>query len=574
MLILGLHEFGTCQGGRSWALGGMAVRMSYALQLHRDLEHDNTKPGSPALSFVDREIRRRIMWACFLMDRFNSSGTERPSIIRDHTLRIQLPIKEKNFQLNIPGPTEDLRGEIPHPVEHGLGQLSDARNNMGVAAYTVLAIALWGNIIDYLSQGGLERDPHRMWLPESGYAKLVAQADELCARLPDDMKYSSENLQAHKAELLDAQFLFLHLAIRQCILFMNAFSVSAPMQMQQHQQDAPREFITKARQTAFDAANRISELIRDGQSHQVLAPFTGYCAFTSATVQIIGVFSKNSVMEKTSKENLTTNIEYLTKMKKYWGVFHYMSESLRSQYKACADKDAGHSSGHALTDVFMYGDWFDAYPNGRGDEYEDSAGKVKKEKGEDAVLGQPTEYHTVKQFIDTTQPSQLPNGDASRPPKRKNRKSPPKPLDNIIMPRAAPHIMSPHTVSPHAMSMPPNAQMPTQAYNPLSPTTMFGPVQGQFYTHPNVHAQQPNTMPQQLFNPYGALDQQMVGGLDSWGMPSGSIGAFEPFPDGNSSWFLPFNNIEPPTEMTFGGNAEQDSFGFGAGYGGMGGPGP
>ncbi|EXA30271.1 hypothetical protein FOVG_18329 [Fusarium oxysporum f. sp. pisi HDV247] len=40
LLILGLHEFGTCQGGRSWALGGQAIRMAFALQLYKDLEYD------------------------------------------------------------------------------------------------------------------------------------------------------------------------------------------------------------------------------------------------------------------------------------------------------------------------------------------------------------------------------------------------------------------------------------------------------------------------------------------------------------------------------------------------------
>lgn len=69
-LILGLHEFGTCQGGRSWMLGGMAQRMAYALQLHKDLDHDTSTRGksdNSELTFTDREIRRRTMWACFMV---------------------------------------------------------------------------------------------------------------------------------------------------------------------------------------------------------------------------------------------------------------------------------------------------------------------------------------------------------------------------------------------------------------------------------------------------------------------------------------------------------------------------
>jgi hypothetical protein len=65
-ILLGLHEFGTCQGGRSWMLGGMAQRMAFALQLHKDLDHETwtkDEKDHARLSPTDREIRRRTMWA-------------------------------------------------------------------------------------------------------------------------------------------------------------------------------------------------------------------------------------------------------------------------------------------------------------------------------------------------------------------------------------------------------------------------------------------------------------------------------------------------------------------------------
>ena len=44
MLMLGMHYFGTCEGGLSWSFGGQAMRMGYALQLHRELDHDPLGP--------------------------------------------------------------------------------------------------------------------------------------------------------------------------------------------------------------------------------------------------------------------------------------------------------------------------------------------------------------------------------------------------------------------------------------------------------------------------------------------------------------------------------------------------
>ncbi|KAK3332531.1 fungal-specific transcription factor domain-containing protein [Cercophora scortea] len=404
LLILGLHEFGTCHGGRSWSLGGQAIRMAFALQLHKDLEHDPLRlAGKTQLSFIDREIRRRTMWACFLMDRFNSSGTDRPTFIREETLKIPLPIKEKNFQYDMPGPTETLSGQVLGPYSDS--DLVEARENLGVAAWMIKAIALWGRIIGYLNQGGKELDPHPMWNPESEYTKLIKQTDDLVSDLPESLAYTPENLHLHETDNMANQFLFLHISIQQNILFMNRFAVSSPND--QSQQDVPKTFVTKAGAKAFAAANRISELLKDAESHFITAPFTGYCAFLSSTVHIFGIFSGNSTMEATSKRNLATNVKFLSKMKRYWGMFHWMSENLREQYRTCADaaRQGTPANENAASPIFQYGDWFDRYPHGVSQtDFLDPAAYKKKEKGDDAVLEQKTELHTVEEFFTTLSP--------------------------------------------------------------------------------------------------------------------------------------------------------------------------
>ncbi|KAI0013720.1 zinc finger transcription factor 1 [Xylariaceae sp. FL0662B] len=416
--------------GRSWSLGGQAIRMAFALQLHKDLEYDPMQLNSTTqLSFIDREVRRRTMWACFMMDRFNSSGTDRPMFIKEKTVKIQLPIKEKLFQLDMPGPTEDLQGQVPHPVPTDEGQLSDAKDNMGVAAYMVRAIALWGEIINFLNQGGKDSDERTMWETNSEYAKLIKQAEDFAESLPDGLKYSAENLHLHHTEGMANQFLFLHISIQQNILFMNRFAVSSPGA--HAQADVPKSFITQAGSKAFAAANRISELLKDAEHHMVAAPFVGYCAFLSSTVHIFGIFSGNSAVETAAKKNLATNVKFLSRMKRYWGMFHFMAENLREQYKTCADAarqgtPANESS--TASPIFQYGDWFDRYPNGVSQaEFVEPASFKKKETGEDAVLEQKSELHTVEEFFTQLSPPQSTgegreNAGPSRPPimKRKS----------------------------------------------------------------------------------------------------------------------------------------------------------
>lgn len=554
--------------------------MAYALQLHKDLDYDpHKRNGTGELSFIDREIRRRTMWSCFLMDRFNSSGTDRPIFIKEESIKVQLPIKERCFQLDMPGPTENLNGDVLHPVSPGEGQLSDARDNMGVAAYMIRSIALWGHIVNYLNLGGKDQDPHPMWHPDSTYTRLIKQAEAFEASLPESMVFNAENLHTHETETLANQFLFLHLSIQQNILFMN--KNAADQSGARSPPDTPREFATEAGKKAFKAAERITELLLEGESYFITAPFTGYCAFFSSTVHVFGSFSNNPATEEASKRSLAVNVRYLTKMKKYWGMFHWMTESLKQQYKACADaRSQGEPAYTAQSPrVFQYGDWFDRYPHGVSQsDYEDPAIVVKKEKGDDAVYEEKSGLHTVEQFFGSLESPPL--QEAARNAKRKVRKSRPDGPDPL-----APVNTSLPNLGPGNMSMQRNVPGHLAAFNQMSPTTpvnMYNPQQQQqqsqqYYGHdvfPPHHQQ--NLLPQQLdrqlvFGAYANMDpalhaQDMLDEHGGWDMQmnGGGMSGFATEP--TSAWFMPFN-MEPPDL-----GAEPDIFNAQVAYAGVGMP--
>lgn len=392
--------------------------MAIALQLHKDLDHDPLRQGG-TLSFIDREIRRRVMWACFLMDQFTSSGQDRPPVIREEYLtRLPLPVNEKNFQLDMPASTENLFGLAINtitPNDNGQTDASDQedpKKNMGVAAYMIKAVALWGRVMYHLNQGGKDLDPMPMWDNESKHMKLVKQAEEMESSLPEPLIYNADNLHLHDTEAMANQFIFLHITIQQNILFLNRFATSSPDA--KSLEDIPKTFVTTAGAKAFGAANRISEILRDSEPYLIAAPFVGYCAFLASTVHIFGVFSGNKAIESNSTKNLGTNIKFLTKMKRYWGMFHYLTDDLREQYRTCADaaRRGDFSKSDASTPIFQYGDWFDRYPNGVSlSDFVDPAIYKKQERGEDAVLEQKSELHTVEEFFTALSP-QSKNGSA------------------------------------------------------------------------------------------------------------------------------------------------------------------
>ena len=390
-------------------LGGMATRMAYALQLHRELDHDplgRKTENKSELSFTDREIRRRTMWSCILMDRFTSSGTERPMFADEDIIKVQLPVKESNFQMEIPGPTESLDGRVPNPVKTDTGQLSDPKSNMGVAAYMIRVIVLWGRVIKYLNMGGKEKDKYPIWDPKSQYAELRRQANDFKESLPANLQNSHENLKNHAAERLGNQFLFMHIASNQVVLFLHRFAIpTAPGA--RNPKELPTHFLAEAVPAVLDAASQISILVNDALEYHAVAPFLGYCAFISSTIHVWGIFSKNKSIEASCKRHLASNVKYLGKMKKYWGMFHFMAENLKDIYRQHADASQKGSSEMENQDdtIFQYGDWFQKYPHGVSEtDYQDPAVEIKKEPNSDASLSHGKGLQSVEDFFQSQSP--------------------------------------------------------------------------------------------------------------------------------------------------------------------------
>ncbi|EXL39646.1 hypothetical protein FOCG_17758 [Fusarium oxysporum f. sp. radicis-lycopersici 26381] len=359
------------------------------------------------------------------MDRFDSSGTDRPMFIREDTIQIPLPVKEEYFQLDMPAPTEMLDGRVPHRPSPNDEQIADARENMGVAAFLIRAIALWGRIITYLSQGGKDLDPNPLWEDGSHYMKHLNDAVNLEASLPLSLKYSVENFDVHKTENTPSQFLFMHICLQHNILFVSRAAMSARKQHAVYD-----DLFFEASKRTLDAANRISELLREAEQLRcfVSAPFAGYCAFSSATAHNLGIISRNLSIKPTAVANLTTNVKYLHEMKKYWGIFHWMVENVHTQYRNALDamRAVANVEERATQPSFLqYGDWFNRYPRGLSDaEFTDPATHKRKDLGADGVFEAKPEVQSVEEYFSTfPTPQSVKNEDTIRTAASKRKQS-------------------------------------------------------------------------------------------------------------------------------------------------------
>jgi hypothetical protein len=108
-----------------------------------------------SVSTTTREIKRRIMWSCFILDRYLSSGRRRPQMIAE-TLHIQLPCSDMDFQFCRNVKTEFLYPDADFPQDDDTvvaGQFAPVRSSSILSIYIRL-VEIWGRFSKWSCAGG------------------------------------------------------------------------------------------------------------------------------------------------------------------------------------------------------------------------------------------------------------------------------------------------------------------------------------------------------------------------------------------------------------------------------------
>jgi hypothetical protein len=257
-------------------------------------------------------------------------------------------------------------------------------------------------------------------------------------------------------------------------------------------------------------------------------------------------------------------------MKRYWGMFHYMVESAKDRYRQFADATLkgpqASLSGSQGPPLFQYGDWFDKYPHGVSRaHWEDPDTNMKKEKGDDAVMGQRPDLQSVEEFFASlspsakpAQPRKLQKRDDRRDSPSRTSMLPPQPAEFGQQPRAPQQLMDlSGTTAPTVMAAgpsfpryadltlyqpPPEHSFDRSPYNYNIPFDHIPQLDRNFvygaYTGADPSTLVSGGMP---VSSIGADGQQVVNGVSSniWTDPFTPAGSGEYFQP--SAWFLPFN---------------------------------
>ncbi|KAI0305366.1 fungal-specific transcription factor domain-containing protein [Multifurca ochricompacta] len=118
LLLMGYREIGIGAMAQAWLYVGMAIRMAQDLGIHKSADrwmHDGTSLFSP----VELQERRRIWYACVIMDKYVSSYIGRPLAIREQDFDTELPSLGESEEMEEWKPTKrdrETHNYAPFPI--------------------------------------------------------------------------------------------------------------------------------------------------------------------------------------------------------------------------------------------------------------------------------------------------------------------------------------------------------------------------------------------------------------------------------------------------------------------------
>ncbi|KAB5532554.1 fungal-specific transcription factor domain-containing protein [Coniochaeta sp. 2T2.1] len=312
-LMLGLYEWteakATTGGLGAWMYVGLAIRMAQALRLgfgdkevassprrSRTVGQASRVSASNSQTIVEREIRRRTMFSCLILDRMLACGKERVSTIRSEDLQIQLPCSEVCFDLSENVVTSFLKADDGEPRQ------APAKGDSVLGCFIRL-VDIWGEISKFCHAGGRlsEKKGVAPWHEASRFRQLRQELSDFYTELPEVFQLSTGNYHRHENHQGSSVYVSLHMLGSLCSMMLHREYIPfIPIRCQgptgpldeptfpESEFRVPDGFWEESAEQVFRAARDIVELI--GLCGEKL-PMSSLVMFSVWTASFVGIYA-------------------------------------------------------------------------------------------------------------------------------------------------------------------------------------------------------------------------------------------------------------------------------------------
>ncbi|CZR60671.1 related to nitrate assimilation regulatory protein nirA [Phialocephala subalpina] len=351
LLLLGIAFTAAGKGKKAYMMLASGIGMAMALELHREFDL------STRVTPVEREMRRRLFWTCYLMDRFTACGSKRPSLIADKCILLRLPSWSPN-PAALPIEGEFFQNGSNLQYHSGTGKKSQGSSGMLIDIVRILGITN-----RYLAAGGVKGDSHFPWHSLSNLSKIRQDLD-IWASGTQDVFSSVDALfgQPDSTTLVLSKLIYhlIHCLIYRPFLPIDLAELAGTGQHQSWQIEATN--------LCFLHANAIAELVELGkQSASIEWPaFVGYCICTAGTVHVHGAHYQASTTTtevfSSSSSFLSREMQQLSELRYAWSSVQHQRETLQTIYGCHSELVKSLASNPMrYSPVFHLEDFFDRY---------------------------------------------------------------------------------------------------------------------------------------------------------------------------------------------------------------------
>lgn len=307
LLMLALYEWGQSRGLSAWIFSGLAIRLAQSMGLAYEDDPDNGTALPKALPMrklgikpqakdqtIEKEVRRRTMWSCFVMDRLLSAGKNRPNMISVDRLKVQLPCSEDEF----------LFGQI---TTHPNYLVADSNTNMyqtndhGVLSRYMRLVEIFGRFSEWSCAGGRRTEKHPPWESSTRFYQLSTELQEFDEALPPNLTFTEDNLSAHIEKRSVTAYVSMHMLYCLCLIMLHREYIPfIPLRCKRPQgpldeptfppskYNIPKGFWEDSAESMSKAARDIVVIARTCQDSSVLpeSPLIGFAVYQAAFVGV------------------------------------------------------------------------------------------------------------------------------------------------------------------------------------------------------------------------------------------------------------------------------------------------
>jgi hypothetical protein len=297
LLMLGLYEWGQTRGLSAWVYVGIAMRLAQSMGLAYEDDDETVKNSSLRVNVanvreqaIEKEVRRRTLWSCFIMDRMLSAGKYRPTMISGDQLKVQLPCSDDQFLF-----VRDVAtGFLDRPARDG----GDS-NDDGALKWYIKLVEIFGKFSEWSFAGGRRAETLPPWDSSTQFYQLRQDLENFQRSLPSNMTFTEANLSAHIEKRNATTYASLHTLYSLCLIVLHREYIpfiplrckgpqgplDAPL-FPEDRYDVPEGFWEDSASAIFKAARDIVDIVQTCQDNNALpeSPQIGFAAWQAAFV--------------------------------------------------------------------------------------------------------------------------------------------------------------------------------------------------------------------------------------------------------------------------------------------------